>query len=228
MNNRYILHLDTSTKVCSVALSKNGQLIEEIHSDDQQYRHGEILTSYIDQVMQNAELRYKEISAVSIASGPGSYTGLRIGTSTAKGICFALQVPLIAVDSLTALYEHFGSTNSEINVCSMIDARRMEVYSAIFAPNGTVLKEISADVLDEQSYAEFEPMICIGDATKKMVDTWKDRKILFDHQLQASAAGQVRLAYQKFIEADFEDTAYFEPFYLKDFMAIKPKSQKIS
>ncbi len=227
MNTKeYILHIDTSTKVCSVALSKNGELVAFKDSGNDQYKHGEILTLFIDELLKNAQVEMKDLTAVSVASGPGSYTGLRIGASTAKGLCYALKIPLIAIDSLSALFALLEKPAT--NVCSMIDARRMEVFSAIFDAEGNKIKDISADILDEESYREFEPLLCIGDATNKMVDVWKDRNIQFQHEIDASAKGQVHLAFEKFKKEEFEDVAYFEPFYLKDFLAIPPKSQKIS
>ena len=221
-----ILHIETSTKTCSVALSVNGVLSGVKESTDDNFKHGEVLTLYIEELLSECKLSFDKLNAVSVASGPGSYTGLRIGVSTAKGLCYALKIPLIAIDSLAALFALVEKP--ETNICSMIDARRMEVFAAIYSPEGKVLKEISADILDEESYREFEPLSCVGDATEKLVELWEDRSITFLHEIDASASGQAKLAYQKFQAENFEDVAYFEPFYLKDFIAIPPKSQKIS
>jgi tRNA threonylcarbamoyladenosine biosynthesis protein TsaB len=228
MSDTYIVHIETSTKTCSVALSKNGIVAGVKESTDDNFKHGEVLTLYIDSLMNEYNLSFDQLQAISVASGPGSYTGLRIGASTAKGLCYALGIPLIAIDSLRSLFEIKSEQAQKSNVCAMIDARRMEVFSAIYSPDGKVLKDISADILEEDTYKEFEPLECIGDATIKAIELWSNRAISFDHELLASATGQAKIAYQKFIDSDFEDMAYFEPFYLKDFMAIKPKSQRIS
>jgi tRNA threonylcarbamoyladenosine biosynthesis protein TsaB len=214
----WILHLETATKVCSVALSLNGKLhqLEEIADD--QYAHGEQLTLLIEKVLKQASITPRDLVAVSVSSGPGSYTGLRIGVSTAKGLCYALGIPLIAVDSLSALANPAREKYPQQTLCSMIDARRMEVYSTIFAADGTVLKSMSADVLDENSYAAFEPFVFFGDGAPKMADLWKDRTSICDPELRCSAAGQVALAYEKFTRNEVEDVAYFEPLYLKEFV----------
>jgi tRNA threonylcarbamoyladenosine biosynthesis protein TsaB len=225
MNER-ILHLETSTKVCSVALSRDGKLQYVREIADDQYAHGEQLTLLIEAVLKDAEITPRDLTAVSVASGPGSYTGLRIGVSTAKGLCYALNIPLIAVDALTSmgslgLEKHPGKT-----LCPMIDARRMEVYATIFDASLKVLKPLSADVLDETSYAEHEPFVVFGDGAEKIAGLWKDRNVTFDHELRCSATGQVRLAFEKLQKGETEDVAYFEPFYLKEFQGTTPKGPK--
>jgi tRNA threonylcarbamoyladenosine biosynthesis protein TsaB len=219
----YILHLETSTKACSVALSLDGKRIavKEVLSDD--FSHSENLTNFVQNVLDEAGIKMKELSAVSVASGPGSYTGLRIGVSTAKGFCYALGIPLIAIDSLTSLFQVATKTHVNQTVCAMIDARRREVFSAIFDANGKMIKSISADVLDENTYAEFEPFVYVGDGAAKMEEEWQQRNCQADLNVEASASGQVEIAYEKFTLGEFEDVAYFEPFYLKDFLIIPPK-----
>lgn len=214
----YILHIETATKVCSVGLSKNGQLIqlEEINEDG--YSHGEQLTCLIESCLLHAKVSLQDLHAVSISSGPGSYTGLRIGVSTAKGLCYALKIPLIAVDSLLSLAVVGSLVYPNKVLCPMIDARRMEVYSAIYAADFNILKTISPDVIDELSYAEFGHIICFGDGAAKLSEVWKERKeITLDNSIFPSAAGQVNIAHQHFQNKKFEDVAYFEPFYLKAF-----------
>lgn len=217
----YILHLETATKVCSVALSKDGELValKEILEDG--YSHGENLTLLIQQALDDEGISMKDLSAVSVASGPGSYTGLRIGVSTAKGICYALDLPLLAIDALTSLIEQAKEKHSGKNLCALLDARRMEVYNLITDASGTSFKEISADVIEEDSYSEFEPFVYFGDGAAKLADVWAGRDLEIDLSIKSSAKGQVRLANQKFLAQDFEDMAYFEPFYLKDFIAGK-------
>ncbi|MBI3238742.1 MAG: tRNA (adenosine(37)-N6)-threonylcarbamoyltransferase complex dimerization subunit type 1 TsaB [Flavobacteriia bacterium] len=213
----WILHLETATKVCSVALSLNGKLhqLEEIADD--QYAHGEQLTLLIEKVLKQASIAPRDVAAVSVSSGPGSYTGLRIGVSTAKGLCYALGIPLIAIDSLSALANLAREKYPQQTLCPMIDARRMEVYATIFAADGSVLKPMSADVLDENSYSAFEPFVFFGDGAPKMAEIWKDRNVICDLALRCSASGQVVLAYEKFTRNEVEDVAYFEPLYLKEF-----------
>lgn len=214
----YILHLETSTKVCSVALSLNGELIALKETEEDGYSHGENLTLFIQDVLNQATISIKQLAAVSVASGPGSYTGLRIGISTAKGLCYPLSIPLIAIDSLTSLTEIAKNTHSTLNLCALIDARRMEVYNAIYDSSGKQLKEISADIINESSYLEYEPFLYFGDGAEKLTEIWEDRNCTANLAIKSSAIGQVKLAYEKFQARLFEDLAYFEPFYLKDFV----------
>lgn len=219
-----ILHLETSTKVCSVALSENGVLkaLHEVYDD--QYAHGEQLTLLVEAALKECALSPKDLSAVSIASGPGSYTGLRIGVSTAKGFCYALGIPLIAIDALTSLAAVAREIYPIQALCPMIDARRMEVYSTIFGPDGTILKPLSADILDENSYSEYGSFVFFGDGAPKMAELWKDRVgLVFDGELRCSASGQVELAWEKLQKGAVEDVAYFEPLYLKEFQGTVPK-----
>jgi tRNA threonylcarbamoyladenosine biosynthesis protein TsaB len=214
----YILHLETSTQVCSVGLSLNGELIALKEVTDKGFVHGEMITLFIEDVLKRANILISSIVAVSVASGPGSYTGLRIGVSTAKGLCYALNIPLIAIDSLKCLEQVARMNYSKGTIVSMIDARRMEVFSAIYNSEGEVVKTISADILDEQSYESFLPFTIVGDAVGKVKNLWEIRDIHFEETCIASAKGQVKIGYEKFQKQEFEDVAYFEPFYLKDFV----------
>ena len=220
-----ILHLETSTRACSVVLSVDGEpkFIQESSSDE--FMHSEQLTLYIQEVLKMASCSLNEIDAVSVASGPGSYTGLRIGVSTAKGLCYGLEIPLIAVDSLVSLAELAREKYPNQTICSMIDARRMEVYAAIYDSELNIVKPISADILTEESYLEFEPFVYLGDGAAKLYELWEGRNCTPDLSIHASAKGQVRLAYEKFRKSEFEDVAYFEPYYLKDFIAGAPSKR---
>lgn len=220
----YILHIETSTRSCSVALSVEGELLAFKESNDAEFAHGEQLTLYIEEVIAEASIEMKSLAAVSVTSGPGSYTGLRIGVSTAKGICFALDIPLIAIDSLINLAELAQQTHKNVNLCAMIDARRMEVYSSIYDASLNSIKPITADILDENSYTEFEPFVYFGDGAEKAQSLWKNRNAILDATIFSSARGHVVLAYSKFVNQEFEDLAYFEPFYLKDFVGGKKQS----
>jgi len=215
----FILHLETTTKVCSVALSESGNLIDCIENGADNFIHGEFLTVYIEEILDRNNLKPLNLSAISFSSGPGSYTGLRIGLSTAKGICFALSIPLISVSTFESLAKIGAQKHPDSILVPMIDARRMEVYSQIFDSKLKTLKPLSADILDENTYSEFEPFVCYGDGAEKMQIYWKDRNVKFDSELSISAKGQVQLAYEKFISKQFENLAYYTPLYLKDFIA---------
>lgn len=215
----YLLHLETATKVCSVALSCNGELIALREESTQEYSHSEKLTIFIQEVVQEAGITLQNLHGVSVASGPGSYTGLRIGVSTAKGLCYALDIPLISVDALVSMAKIAQKKYPEQTLCPLIDARRMEVYCGIYSSDLTLLKPISADIIDENSYAEFEPFVYFGDGAEKLSSIWENRKCLFDAIIHASAIGQIETAYKKFLSNELEDVAYFEPFYLKDFVS---------
>ncbi|MEJ6616602.1 MAG: tRNA (adenosine(37)-N6)-threonylcarbamoyltransferase complex dimerization subunit type 1 TsaB [Crocinitomicaceae bacterium] len=215
----YILHLETATKVCSVALSLNGKLIELKEVEEDGYSHGENLNCFIEDVLKQGSINIKNLSAISVASGPGSYTGLRIGAASAKGLCYALGIPLIAIDALTCLAELAAEFHPEITLCSLIDARRMEVYNSMIDKDGIQIKEISADIIDESSYSEYEPFVYFGDGADKLQDIWSGKNCIIDTSIKSSAKGQVKLAYEKFQLQKFEDVAYWEPFYLKDFIA---------
>lgn len=212
-----ILHIETATKVCSVALSADGELVQIREFKDEGYSHGEQLTILIQEVLDLEGIQPENLSAVSVSAGPGSYTGLRIGVSTAKGLCYALNIPLISVDTLQSMAEVARIVYPDSNLCPMIDARRMEVFSLITNFDAEILKPVSADVLDENSYADFEPFVCFGDGAAKMEEIWGERNIIFDLELEPSAKGQIHTAYQKFLSKEFEDVAYFEPAYLKEF-----------
>lgn len=214
----FLLHLETSTKVCSVALSKDGEMCALEELTEEGYSHGENLTVFIERVLAKAGITINQLNGISVASGPGSYTGLRIGVATAKGLCYSLKIPLIAIDSLTALAAQVASDKTK---CAVIDARRMEVYNCFFDAQGNKLKAISADIITEDSYREFEPFIYFGDGAQKLTEIWSDRNCEIDASIHSSATGQIKIAFEKFKQADFEDVAYFEPFYLKDFIAGK-------
>lgn len=219
--NKYILHLETATKVCSVALSLNGKLMASKEIEEEGYSHGENLNCFIEDVLKSAKINIKEVSAVSLASGPGSYTGLRIGAATAKGLCYALDIPLIAIDALNSLAEIARVNHPDAVLCPLIDARRMEVYNSFFNKENQLIKEISADIIEEGSYSEFEPFVYFGDGAEKLQEIWNDKNCTVDLAIKSSAIGQIRLAHERYEAQQFEDVAYWEPFYLKDFIAGK-------
>lgn len=218
----YILHLETSTKVCSVAVSCDGRLLDYQTENAHDFVHSERLNGLIQDLLIGNDLNISSLDAVSISSGPGSYTGLRIGVSTAKGLCYALNIPLIAVDSLIAL-AHFASSQmktSDALLLSMIDARRMEAYTALYDSNMYALKPVSADIFDAEYLSELDAnqkIMIVGDAQQKCKALWEDRKNLHFTDLEADARGQVEPAYKKYLNQQFADLVYFEPQYFKDF-----------
>jgi len=216
--NHFLLHLETCTKMCSVALSENGKLIDCIENDAENYIHGEYLTVFIEEILSKNQLLPNQLAGVSFSSGPGSYTGLRIGLSVAKGLCFALSIPLISVSTLKVLALSGKEKYPNSTLVPMLDARRNEVYCEIFDKELTSIKPLSADILDEKSYQNFEPFVYFGDGAEKMSTQWENRKITFDESIKLSAKGQVALAYEKFNQNEYEDVAYFTPLYLKEFI----------
>lgn len=215
--SNYILHIETATKVCSVALSLNGELISCKESSSDEFIHGEQLINYISEVVSSANIQLENIAAVSVSSGPGSYTGLRIGVSTAKGLCFGLSIPLIAVPSLLSLIYLAKERHPKTTICAMFDARRMEVFRQVVDENGLELLPVGPQVVDEYSMVDFEPFLAVGDGTNKLKELWGNRKVQFDDAIVPSAKGQLILANQKFKAQDFEDVAYFVPNYGKEF-----------
>ena len=215
-----ILNIETATKSCSVALAKDGRLLDCIEEVSEKYSHAEQLTVFIQDILAKHQFSTKDLDAVAISSGPGSYTGLRIGLSTAKGLCYALDIPLISVSTLEAMAELKKTDFTEYNLCPMIDARRMEVYCAMFSNGGQT--EVQAKVIDEDSFtAEFEkgPVLFFGDGANKCQEILTHPNAHFILGLYPSAKGMVELAQQKFTKKAFEDVAYYEPFYLKEFVA---------
>jgi len=216
--SHFLLHIETCTKMCSVALSENGILVDCVENDSDNYIHGEYLTVFIEQILAKNYLIPAQLAAISFSSGPGSYTGLRIGLSVAKGLCFALSIPLISVSTLKILAFLGKEKHPNVTLVPMLDARRNEVYCEIFDFELNSLKPLSADILEEQSYIEFEPFVCFGDGSNKMEEQWKARNINFNTSISLSAKGQVEFAFKKYEQKDFENVAYFTPLYLKEFV----------
>ena len=220
-----ILNIETATTNCSVLLSKDGKPLILKEDYDKNYSHAERLHIYIDDVLKEANLNPSHLDAIAISKGPGSYTGLRIGVSAAKGLCFALDKPLISVPTLEAL-AHQVTKNDGI-IIPMLDARRMEVYSAIFNSKYDQIRETQAEILNEysfNSYLEQGNVYFIGNGVEKTKALINHSNAVFIEDKLPSANEMGVLAYHKFKISDFEDVAYFEPYYLKDFVALKPKS----
>ena len=221
----YILHIETATKNCSVALSFEGRLIacQELATDG--YAHAEKLHVFIDTLLQQANVEFAQLNAIAVSKGPGSYTGLRIGNSAAKGLCFALHIPLIAIDTLAVLAAQAQSVVKEGYIVPMLDARRMEVYSAVFTPQGKISQAVQAEILDEQSYGTFtDPLYFVGDCQDKLKTVLTQSNFNFIPEVvYPSAKDMLELSYAKYLNKEFEDLAYYEPFYLKDFLVTVSK-----
>ena len=218
-----ILNLETTTKVCSVAIAKDGGLIAKRDFKSDKFSHAEKLNGFIQEVLRESKCTLQHIDAVAVSSGPGSYTGLRIGTSSAKGICFALNIPLISVNSLKALAS-LATTQADF-ICPMFDARRMEVYSAIYSNSLVEIEKTKAVVIEYNTFEAYKnkSFLIMGPGAEKCVEPFNDLGFQFDLTTEVSAEGMMKLSEDKFNKGDFEDVAYFEPAYLKDFIAGKPK-----
>jgi tRNA threonylcarbamoyladenosine biosynthesis protein TsaB len=218
-----ILNIETSTTNCSVSVGKDGKLLSIREENHEHYSHSEKLHVFIDEAIKEAGIGFDELDAIAVGKGPGSYTGLRIGVSTAKGLCFALDKKLISVSTLAILAKQVKISNKE-TIVPMLDARRMEVYSAVFGPNGEQIRETRAEILDENSFSEYLEMgkvHFIGNGVKKFQALVSRPNAVFVEDGFPSAKEMLLLSEEKFKQNDFEDVAYFEPFYLKDFMAGK-------
>ena len=218
----YILNIETATRNCSVALAKEGKTILCKEIAEQGYSHAERLHVFIFEILKEAGLHFQEIQGIAVSKGPGSYTGLRIGVSAAKGFCYALGIPLIAIDTLAILARQVEVKSGLI--VPMIDARRMEVYSAIFDSNYIKLREVKAEIITEDSLAyTTENIYFVGDCQEKCQEVLTKENFKFlPNVVFPSAKEMSALSFEKFVKNQFEDVAYFEPFYLKDFMMTTP------
>lgn len=220
-----ILNIETATKNCSVSLARDGVILSLVELNENNFSHAEKLHTFILETLKKADKEMKDIDAVAVSSGPGSYTGLRIGVSAAKGLCFSLDIPLISIHTLSSLANAITVDENDI-IIPLLDARRMEVYSAVYSYEKNQIREIQAEIIDENSfldYLEKGKVHFLGDGTLKCKETIHHDNAIFLEGYFPSAKEMINLSYQKFVNDDFEDIAYFEPLYLKDFIAIKPK-----
>jgi tRNA threonylcarbamoyladenosine biosynthesis protein TsaB len=225
-----ILQIETATQTCSVALAQDGKLLAILEKTERNI-HAGVITVFIEEMMRKAGKQYADLDAVAVSMGPGSYTGLRIGVSTAKGLCYALDIPLIAVNTLEAMANGFMgncfSVNPQTVFCPMIDARRMEVYCAVYNYKNELILKTEAKIIDEQSFSDLLNQYVVyffGDGAAKCetdLSVHLNARIMTD--FENSASHFTSLAFEKFKNKQFEDVAYFEPFYLKDFIAGKKK-----
>lgn len=204
-----------------MSFAKDGQTILCKEIAEQGYSHAERLHVFIEEILKETKVKIQELHAVAVSKGPGSYTGLRIGVSTAKGLCYALGIPIIVLDTLQVLAHQVSVDNGII--VPMLDARRMEVYSAVFDKNHQKIKEVQAEILTEESYLEFnETVYFIGDCQEKCQTVLIQPNFKFLPEILFPSANEMsHLSFEKFLKNDFEDVAYFEPFYLKDFLTVK-------
>jgi len=227
-----IICLETSTLLCSVALCDSSGMVALRESADGK-SHASLLTVFIGELLDEAGISAMDLEAVAVSKGPGSYTGLRIGVSAAKGIAYAASIPLIGIDTTLSMFhgisdmpERNSSADDSALFVPMLDARRMEVYYSIFTGNGEIYREVSAEVIDENSFNDIPQetrLVFFGDGAEKCRGILKGDNKIFIENFRISAAHMYKPAYKAFREKRFEDTAYFEPFYLKDFITSRPK-----
>lgn len=218
-----ILHLETSSKNCSVAISEDQKILCSCDEVSENYKQSESLHTFVQWALEGAEIDLSSIDAIALGMGPGSYTGLRIGASAAKGFCFGLNVPLIAINSLDSMVEPFIGEDFDL-IIPMVDARRMEVYCGIYdAKTGAVLGATEAKILENSSFDNFKDkkILFVGDGAKKAETLLQLPFAKYNSEVYPSAKYLVNKATEKFKNKDFEDVAYFEPFYLKDFHGLK-------
>lgn len=227
-----IICLETATSLCSVALCSNEGLVSLRESHDTK-SHASLITVFIDEILKEQGLKVKDLEAIAVSRGPGSYTGLRIGVSVAKGIAYASSIPLIGIDTTLSMFmgikeKYTGTMQNTENIlfCPMLDARRLEVYCAVYDYSGKTINKISAEVITENSFGdipESEKIVFFGNGADKCRDIIKRKNSYFDSEFVISASHMLTPAYQSFRDHDFQDIAYFEPFYLKDFITTIPR-----
>lgn len=224
-----ILNLETSTPVCSVSLAKNGKVINLKESFEDK-SHATLLTVFVEEILAKNKISVADLDAIAISQGPGSYTGLRIGVSVAKGLCYGANIPLIAIDTLKAMANMASDKLEGKNMlyCPMIDARRMEVYSELFDGELNPIRKVIAEIIDEKSYNELlleNEIAFFGDGAQKCQDSLTSKNALFIDDLYPSAKYMAKYSEEAYAIKNFKDVAYFEPFYLKDFVATTPKKK---
>lgn len=224
----YLLNIETATTVCSVSLAENEKMLfcKELNEG---FTHAENLHLFIEEALKSCDLRPQDLSAIAVSKGPGSYTGLRIGVSAAKGMAFALRIPLIGIDTLQLMSVAAKQKNPLADLfCPMLDARRMEVYMALYDRNLNLLGDTQAFIVDEHSvsvFSNYTGIYFFGDGMNKCRDLLsRQPSAKFIEGITPSAAQMCELSFKKFELKQVENLAYFEPFYLKDFMVAKKKS----
>ncbi|MEZ4888948.1 MAG: tRNA (adenosine(37)-N6)-threonylcarbamoyltransferase complex dimerization subunit type 1 TsaB [Chitinophagales bacterium] len=228
----WILCIDTTTENCSVALTKNGTLFAE-KEQKEGLQHAGLLTLFIEEILQESSVSMTELAAIAVSDGPGSYTGLRIGAATAKGLCYSLDIPLIAVDTLRAMafvaIEKYGHKYEDFYCVPMMDARRMEVYASVYDNKLDELEVKHAKIIEGDSFESYlsqKKVLFFGNGSAKCTTILTHPNAVFFTDIYFSAVNLVSIAYQHFIQNEFEDIAYYEPYYLKKYLP-KHKTKKI-
>ncbi len=221
-----ILNLETATTNCSVSITVDGKVVSLKEENSANYSHAEQLHIFIEEALQEASISFSDLNAVAVSKGPGSYTGLRIGVSAAKGLCYALDLPLISIPTLESMAHQLTLDKNEVAI-PVLDARRMEVYSAVYGSNLEMVRETKAEIIDEKSFSEYSgaaKVHIIGDGAQKCQELLSNHQnFAFQPKVFPSAQEMARLSYKKYEVKDFEDVAYFEPYYLKDFILQQKK-----
>jgi tRNA threonylcarbamoyladenosine biosynthesis protein TsaB len=224
-----IICLETATNLCSVALIDNAGLVSLKESDEFK-SHASLLTVFAEEILKNQGMKASDLDAVAVSKGPGSYTGLRIGVSVAKGIAYGASIPLIGIETTLSMFWGMNKTFSESEInplfCPMLDARRMEVYYAIYNSTGKKLKDICAEIVTKDLFADIlqsQRIIFFGDGAKKCKDIINHKNAIFAEDFRISAAHMHNPVIQAFNKKEFQDVAYFEPLYLKDFITSIPR-----
>lgn len=221
-----ILSIETSTDVCTVAIHQADNLIDSRLSEES-YSHAEKLAPMIDEILQSNNIKRSELDAIAVSAGPGSYTGLRIGVSTAKGLCYALDIPLITIGTLESMLESVNPSENDSLLCPMLDARRMEVYCLMSNKMGEIIEEDHPKIIDDSSFSEYlenTNVYFFGNGAEKCKPVIKHANARFIDNIKPSAINIGKLASEKLENKEFTDLAYFEPEYLKAFHAIKAKN----
>lgn len=229
-----ILCIETGTDICSVGLARDGELVS-LRESDEGRDHAKNVAVFVDELLRENGVTAEELSAVAVGMGPGSYTGLRIGVSFAKGLCYGLQIPLVAVGSLDSMVQVAREDHeagiidvdnwNDAVLCPMVDARRMEVYTQLFDAQGQPLNEVKAEIVTEESFKEWRSerqLVIFGNGAAKCREVLNDATYI---NVTPSARGLAALAHQRLEAGQTEDIAYFEPFYLKDFIIIPSKKK---
>ncbi|MCK0202291.1 tRNA (adenosine(37)-N6)-threonylcarbamoyltransferase complex dimerization subunit type 1 TsaB [Ornithobacterium rhinotracheale] len=218
-----ILNIETSTRNCSVSVARDGKLVALCEESKENYEHAEKLHRFMQWALEAEDLSFEDLDAVCVSKGPGSYTGLRIGVSAAKGLCFSLNIPLLSLNSLEILARSVENENNADYIIPMIDARRKEVYTATFTPQMQIIEKTNAKILDETSFQSFnnKKIIVLGDGASKASEILKLENATYLTESLPSAKDMCAESFKLYQNQQFEDVAYFEPFYLKDFVAGK-------
>jgi len=224
-----ILNIETSTEVCSVALARDG-VVTYLRENLSGQNHAMFLTIFIKEILEESKISVDQLGAVAVSGGPGSYTGLRIGVSVAKGICYAAHLPLVTITSLEAMAHHvienvYPLKTDNTLFCPMIDARRMEVYTSFYDKNCAQIRGVQADIIDHESYLEFlenNLVLFFGNGANKCMETISHPHAVFIDHIQTSARHMAWISEHNYVNKKFADLAYYEPLYLKDFVPTIP------